>query len=134
MCPLFDDLDLAELRDVVESDLTDVVTLLEAQMQDLGHGGETGDLPPITTGPFAGLLLPATDQVKEQAAARGIAATYVLQLPIGPAVRPGLTATVVRYTVNESWTRSIAITGVELPRDVCIVCTAVDVPLDVGAD
>lgn len=121
---------LAPLRAIVEFDLTDAVTLSEAQEVDLGHGGETEPGPPLITGPFRGLLLPAGADVRAEAAARGVDAGYVLQLPLRTAVKPGLTATVTRATVNETWTRTVEITGVELPRDVYRVCTAVDVLLN----
>jgi hypothetical protein len=120
---------LAPLRAVVEIDLTDVVTLHTTTQVDAGHGAETEEQV-TNTGPFQGLLLPASAKVVEQAAARGIQATYLLQLPLGTIARPGMTATVVRDTTEESWTREIELTAVELPRSVNVVCTAVDVPLN----
>lgn len=128
--PLFPPLALAPLRGVVEFDLTDVVTLHQAQEHEAGHGAETVEDVPLDTGPFKGLLLPVSSGAAERAAAKGVAATYVLQLPVGTVVKPGMTATVVRDTADEVWTREIDVTGVELPRSVFIACTAVDMPLN----
>jgi hypothetical protein len=121
---------LAPLRSTVEFDLTDVVTLHQAQEHEVGHGAETEEDAPLDTGPFKGLLLPASTRIIEQAAARGAQATYMLQLEMGTVARPGMTATVVRDTTEESWTREIELTAVELPRSVFVACTAVDVPLN----
>jgi hypothetical protein len=121
---------LAPLRSVVELDLTDAVTLHEATEVDVGHGAEVEEGTLLDTGPFKGLLLPASTRIIEQAAATGVQATYLLQLQMGTVARPGMTATVIRATVEESWTREIELTAVELPRSVFIACTAVDVPLN----
>lgn len=130
MRPLHGPQALGRLQVTAEAGMTDTVTLHQAKAHDVGHGGETEDDPPLDTGPFDGLLLPASAIVKDQAAARGIAATYLLQLPIGTVAKPGMTATVVRESDAEDWTREIEVTGVELPADVFVVCTAVDVPLN----
>lgn len=128
--PLFPPMAVAPLKAVSRLGMTDRVTLHEAQDTETGHGAERTELDPLDTGPFPGLMVPVSAAAAEKAAARGIVAQWVLQLPVGTLVKPGLTATVERATVDETWTREIEITGVEPPLGVHVHCTAVDVLLN----
>jgi hypothetical protein len=126
--PLHAGMAVAPLRAASEISLTDVVTFIGTQRVRQPNG-EYLELP-APRDPVSGWLGALGAKEAQIAAAAGIEAQWTLHLPIGTAVRPGMTARVERQTDDEDWTKTIKVTGVDLPNGVHLTCTAVDVALN----
>lgn len=127
--PLFDELDLAELRDVVESDLvheaaldTPVTTTLSSQEDVTAYArGEPGPA----------LLTIVGAQQDQLGGARGIRETWALKLPLATPARPGMRAYVTGTTDEVDWFRYVEITAdLGLTNRLARLFTVVDVELN----
>jgi hypothetical protein len=127
--PLHPTLALAPLRAVSEASLTDVGIIRSITKTRIPTTGEYQETPNESFPVACSLRVIGAAQA-EIAAAKGIEAQFLLDFPIGTAVVPGNTVTVYRSTTDEQWSRTVKVTGVDLPNGIHVTCTAVDTALN----